>query len=70
MKLLKGQGPGRGDITRGPGPAPMFFGDESDLKTNNIEGVQNQDFSKAAPGQILGIGETEHEIDGGCWTHT
>ena len=61
--MLKGKGPGRGGITRGPGPAPMFFGDESDLKTNNLEGVQNKDFSKAAPGEILGIGEAEHEID-------
>lgn len=63
MKLLKGMTPGRGAITRGPGPAPMFFGDESDLKTSNIEGVQNQDFSKAAPGEVLAIGEAEHEID-------
>ena len=60
--MLK-EGAGRGGIQRGPGEAPMFYGDESDLKTNNIEGVQNQDYSKAAPGEVLGIGQTEHEID-------
>ena len=62
MQMLK-EGAGRGGVQRGPGAAPMFFGDESNLGTNNIEGVQNQDFSKAAPGEVLGIGETEHEID-------
>ena len=65
MALIKqGQMPGRGGVQRGPGPAPLFLGDEeTNLGTNNIEGVENQDFSKAAPGQVLGIGQAEHEID-------
>ena len=58
-----GEGPGRGGISRGPGAAPLALGDETDLKTNQIEGVQNNDFSKAAPGDVLGIGQTEHDID-------
>ena len=61
--LKEGQGPGRGGINRGPGAAPLALGEETNLKTNNIEGVQNNDFSKAAPGDVLGIGQTEHDID-------
>lgn len=61
--LAESQGPGRGGISRGPGPAPLFLGDESNLGTSRIEGVQNQDFSKAALGGVLGIGQTEHKID-------
>jgi hypothetical protein len=55
---------GRGGISRGPGDAPLALTEnETDLKTNQIEGVQNTDFSKAAPGSVLGIGQTEHETD-------
>lgn len=62
--LKQGQVPGTGGIQRGPGPAPLFLGEnETNLGTNNIEGVENQDFSRAAPGQVLGVGETEHEVD-------
>ncbi len=65
MALLKqGQQGGRGDITRGPGPAPLFLGDnETDLGTSQIEGVENADLSKAAPGDVLGVGQTEHDLD-------
>lgn len=66
MALLKKQamGAGRGGVERGPGPAPLFLGaEETNLGTSNIEGVENKDFSKAVPGQVLGIGEAEHEID-------
>ncbi|NNE91956.1 MAG: hypothetical protein HKN23_09945 [Verrucomicrobiales bacterium] len=65
MRALLGRAKmgGKGGINRGPGPAPMFFGDETDLKTNNIEGVKNQDMSRAVPGELLGVGETEHELD-------
>lgn len=55
---------GRGDVTRGPGEAPLALAEsETNLKTNQIEGVQNTDFSRAAPGDVLGIGQTEHEVD-------
>ncbi len=59
----QGQGAGNGGINRGPGTAPLFFGAETDLNTKNIEQVKNLDLSKAAPGELLGVGETEHDID-------
>ncbi|NRB73751.1 MAG: hypothetical protein HRU46_05290 [Verrucomicrobiales bacterium] len=44
----------------------MFFGDEDDLGTNNIEKVTNEDLSRASMGDLLGVGETEHEEDKGA----
>lgn len=41
----------------------MFYGDKQDLGTSNIEQVTNPDLERAAPGEVLGLGETEHEID-------
>lgn len=66
MKLLVAQkeGAGRGGIDRGPGAAPLFLGeDESKLGTNNQEAVTNDDLSRAAPADLIGLGEQEHEID-------
>lgn len=64
LEALRKQPFGRGGINRGPGEAPLALGEsETDLKTNRIEGVQNADFSKAAPGEVLGLGQTGHEID-------
>ncbi|MFT5468199.1 MAG: hypothetical protein ACI8UO_003307 [Verrucomicrobiales bacterium] len=70
MKLLLGEGgdamgrPGQGGISRGRGDAPMFHKDEeSDLGTNNPEGVTNEDLRNAAPGDVLGVGEAEQNID-------
>ena len=34
---------------------------KTDLKTNNIEGVKGEDLSRAVPGEVLGVGETEHD---------
>lgn len=60
----EGEGPGAGGISRGRGDAPLFFDDKvDDLGTNNLEKVTNDDFSKAAIGEVLGLGETEREID-------
>lgn len=60
----EGEGPGAGGISRGRGDAPLFFDDKiDDLGTNNLEKVTNDDFSKAAIGETLGLGETEREID-------
>jgi hypothetical protein len=56
-----GQQPGNGGISRGRGDAPLYFGDEEDLKTNQIEGVTNEDRSRAAMGDLLALGETEHD---------
>lgn len=63
MGLGLGQQPGQGGITRGRGDAPLFYGDEDDLGTNNIEKVTNDDLSRASIGDLLGVGETEHEED-------
>ena len=41
----------------------MFFGDKEDLKTNNIEGIKGKEIDRAVPGDVLGLGETEHETD-------
>jgi hypothetical protein len=60
----EGEGPGKGGVTRGRGDAPLFFGDkEDDLGTSQLERVENDDFSKASVGEVLGIGETERELD-------
>lgn len=51
-------------INRGPGEAPISLSDDaSDLGTSNPEGVQSTDYSRAAFGDTLAIGEGEHEID-------
>ena len=55
--------PGRGGIDRGRGDAPLYFGDKEDLNTSNIEKVENLDLSRASLGEMLGLGETEHDID-------
>jgi hypothetical protein len=60
----EGEMPGAGGITRGKADAPIFFDDKADdLGTDNLERVTNEDFSKAAIGEVLGLGETEREID-------
>ncbi len=60
----EGEEPGFGGVSRGRGDAPLFFGDKEDrLGTSNLEQVGNDDFSKAAIGEVLGLGETEREID-------
>ncbi len=54
---------GRGGISRGPGEAPISLGDANDLGTQNLETVHNPDLSRAAPGDVIAIGESQHEID-------
>lgn len=60
----KGMTPGQGGVERGRGDAPLFYGDKEDnLGTENIETIKNEDLSRATPGEVLGLGETEREID-------
>lgn len=59
--MMQRMGAGEGDIQRGPGSAPITFGDEQNLKTKNIENVNSRDFKRAAPGEVLQVGETEHD---------
>ena len=58
-----GMNPGNGGVQRGRGDAPIFYGDQDDLRTSRIESVSNDDLSRAAVGDVIGIGETEHEED-------
>ena len=62
MPLEGGGTPGKGGITRGPGSSPITYGEEQNLKTQNLDIVKGkQDMSRVAPGEILDIGETEHD---------
>ncbi|MEM7698290.1 MAG: hypothetical protein AAF236_07805, partial [Verrucomicrobiota bacterium] len=54
---------GAGGIDEETGQAPLFFGEEQDLGTDQVEGVSNQDFSRASLGELLEIGETQHRVD-------
>ncbi len=55
---------GTGGISRGRGDAPLFFGEkEVNLGTSALERIANDDLSRAAAGEVLGLGETEREID-------
>ncbi|MEX2580681.1 MAG: hypothetical protein WD342_16610 [Verrucomicrobiales bacterium] len=59
-------GPGQGEIGRGRGDAPLFFGDGNDLGTEQLEQleeVRNEDLSRAGLGELLGLGESEREVD-------
>ena len=63
LAVVPGMQPGQGEIRRGRGDAPMFFGEEDNLGTENLEDVNNTDLSRAALGELVGVGETEREID-------
>jgi hypothetical protein len=64
MGMGEGAAPGQGGVERGRGDAPLFFGDDADnLGTNKLETVKNEDLSRATIGEVLGLGETEREID-------
>jgi hypothetical protein len=70
MKMLgevpgEGQpGYGKGGVGRGRGDAPMYHEDqESNLGTKKIERVDNDDLTRAAPGDVLGVIETKQEIE-------
>lgn len=64
MSETPGLAPGMGGISRGRGDAPLFFGKEDEgLGTSNLETVENPDLSRATVGEVLGLGETERELD-------
>jgi len=59
-----GSMPGRGGVNRGPGTAPITLADEeSNLGTKNLEAVNSNDLSRAAPADLIGITQTEHDLD-------
>lgn len=61
MAAVPGPGPGMGEVQRGRGDAPLFYGDEDDLGTSRVESVSNEDLSRAAVGDVIGLGETGHD---------
>ncbi|HUF60539.1 MAG TPA: hypothetical protein VMN36_00560 [Verrucomicrobiales bacterium] len=59
-----GNEPGQGGITRGPGTAPITLSDEeSKVGSSKLEGVTNEDLSRALPGDLLKTAIGEHDID-------
>jgi len=60
----QGEAPGAGGVSRGRGDAPLSYGEKtSDLGTSTMEKISNTDFSRATPGEVLGLGETERKLD-------
>lgn len=56
--------PGNGGVARGPGTAPLTLSDqESNLGTTTTEAVKNEDLSRAALGDLMGLGKGEHKVD-------
>lgn len=65
-KLGQGENhnPGKGDITRGPGTAPLTLSEEeNDFGTNKAEGVSNSDLSRARVGDMMALQNGKHEVD-------
>lgn len=55
---------GNGGVSRGPGTAPLTLSDqETQLGTTKTEAVQNDDLSRAALGDLMGLGTGEHKVD-------
>jgi hypothetical protein len=66
LLLASGQGPGTGDISRGPGEAPLTFShDESAAGPGRMEtlGHKNTDMARVALGDRLGVETGEHAVD-------
>ncbi len=56
--------PGRGGVTRGPGTTEGVLGHQSEeINTGDLAGIQSKDLSKALPGDLLQLEDTEHEVD-------
>jgi signal transduction histidine kinase len=53
-----------GGISRGPGTVPLASSEKpTELNSETTEAVSNDDLSRALPGDVLGVGKGEHEID-------
>lgn len=54
----------QGGVSRGPGSAPLALKDsETNLKTQSMERLENPDLSRAALGDLVGMGTGEHKVD-------
>lgn len=64
LMTISGTGAGQGGVNRGPGEAPLSFAENaSDTGPGKIETVSNDDFARAALGDLLGTQKGEHDID-------
>ena len=53
-----------GGVSRGPGAAPLTLNDKAtDLGSKSTELLRNDDLSRAAIGDLMGLGTTDHKID-------
>ncbi|MEM1295406.1 MAG: hypothetical protein AAGH89_08570, partial [Verrucomicrobiota bacterium] len=58
-----GDRPGAGGISRGPGHAPTRLGEDSDLGTRNLEGLESNDLTRSTLGASVSENIVEHDID-------
>lgn len=57
-------GPGNGDVDRGPGHADGVLGQENaPLETGALTGLEAKDLSHATPGDLLELQDGRHEVD-------
>ena len=60
---------GTGGISRGPGSVPLGRSEKpTQLNTETTAGVSNEDTSRSLPGDVLGVGKGEHEVDRTAFT--
>ena len=51
-------------MDRGPGEAPLFLKEkETRLGTTALEAMQSPNYNRAALGDTLAVGQTEHHVD-------
>lgn len=64
--ILSQQG---GGVGRGPGEAPLTLKpEETRLGTTDTEAVSNDDLSRAAVGDLMGLGTGTHQVDKDAWS--
>ncbi len=53
-----------GGVSRGPGAAPLTLNEKAtDLGSTSTELLKNEDLSRAAIGDLMGLGTTDHKVD-------
>lgn len=59
-----GEGMGSGGVNRGPGTGPLRFQKKaSELDTDRLERLENDDLTRTLPGDNMGTSDTEHNLD-------
>ena len=66
LAMISSQG---GGISRGAGAAPLVLKeDKTQLGTTKNEPIQNDDLSRAAIGDLMGLRAGKHQVDESAWT--